>query len=68
MNQVLSQNEVDALLNAVTEGSVDFAQPGTVQSNAAQPGAPAGAADAGAAEVEVTPYDLTKGRITYRLK
>ena len=65
MNQVLTQSEVDALLNAVADGSVDGA-----------PGAGAGGGDAGAgggdaggggefgagggeSEVEVTPYDLT---------
>lgn len=66
MNQVLTQSEVDALLNAVADGSVDGA-----------PGAGAGGGDAGAGggdaggvgdfgggaggepEVEVTPYDLT---------
>jgi len=61
MNQVLSQSEVDALLSAVSDGSVETA-----------PGAPAGAA-AGAmpageggggesgnyGEVDITPYDLT---------
>jgi flagellar motor switch protein FliM len=66
MNQVLTQSEVDALLNAVAEGNVDVA----VQNQAA-PGAPAAAAPAGGAnifgsdgnatgtDVEVTPYDLT---------
>ncbi len=63
MNQVLSQNEVDALLSAVSEGSVD-------------PNAPAGGGDAGGGggggatggdyqygsaegEPEITAYDLT---------
>lgn len=58
MNQVLTQNEVDALLSAVSDGQVDVAQPG------AAAGAPADAAnpwgDAGAQpDAEVTPYDLT---------
>src|ERR1700730_7938829 len=60
MNQVLSQSEVDALLSAVSDGSVESAS-----------GAPAGApscgglpSDAGGdagnyGDVEITPYDLT---------
>ncbi|MBY0470324.1 flagellar motor switch protein FliM [bacterium] len=60
MNQVLTQSEVDALLSAVSEGSVD--------TNAPAGGGGAQAADAGAGaftpsgtgpDVEVVPYDLT---------
>jgi flagellar motor switch protein FliM len=67
MNQVLSQAEVDALLNAVSEGSVDVgSQPGPPPS--ASPAPPAGGASWSenssgstvvSSEVEVTPYDLT---------
>jgi flagellar motor switch protein FliM len=64
MNQVLSQSEVDALLSAVSDGSVDTG------SNAPAGGSSGGgggggvsAADGGDAgnygDVEVTPYDLT---------
>src|SRR3954469_9920918 len=58
MNQVLTQSEVDALLSAVAEGSVEVGTPG-----AAAGGAPAGG-DGGewggaASEAEITPYDLT---------
>jgi flagellar motor switch protein FliM len=62
MNQVLSQSEVDALLSAVSDGSVDTAA-------SAPAGAPSGGGDGGMApaggdagnygDVEVTPYDLT---------
>lgn len=64
MNQVLTQAEVDALLNAVSEGSVDV--------SAAGPGGGAASGGSGQLEVkaggigqslgtdvEVTPYDLT---------
>ena len=56
MNQVLSQAEVDALLSAVSDGSVDVA-------GAEPAAAPAGGGDLGAVAVEengeITPYDLT---------
>jgi len=62
MNQVLSQSEVDALLNAVSDGNVDVAGGGAA-------GGDGGGGDAGAAggvaggegipEPEVAPYDLT---------
>jgi flagellar motor switch protein FliM len=52
MNQVLTQSEVDALLNAVSEGGGELA---------ATPGgaASAGGGAAGPNDPEVTPYDLT---------
>lgn len=56
MNQVLTQNEVDALLNAVADGAVDAppagAEAGAVSDSGADDG---GAQDFG----DVTPYDLT---------
>ena len=66
MNQVLTQSEVDALLNAVAEGSVDIA----TRSRRRRAGAGGGgrrrrrrrcglAAMSAAADAEVTPYDLT---------
>ena len=66
MNQVLTQAEVDALLNAVSEGSVDVSATG----GGAAPGAAAGGSGqldvrAGGigqslgTDIEVTPYDLT---------
>jgi len=70
MNQVLTQSEVDALLNAVVEGGVDTAQSGAPAAGAAA-GAPSagggdfsggGFADGGSpfgSDAEVTPYDLT---------
>lgn len=66
MNQILSQSEVDALLNAVVEGSVDTAP---AAQSAGGGGATAGSDFGGAvaatsgdpfqSDVEVTPYDLT---------
>jgi flagellar motor switch protein FliM len=60
MNQVLSQSEVDALLSAVSDGSVDA---GANQGGGAAPGGAAGGGNifgSSAGEgVEVTPYDLT---------
>jgi len=58
MNQVLTQSEVDALLNAVSDGNIDVAAGGAA---AAAPGVDQAApADAGMMpEQEVTPYDLT---------
>src|SRR5262245_22423730 len=55
MNQVLSQNEVDALLNAVSEGNLDLGAGGAAGGD---PGAAGGGAD-GAPEQEVAAYDLT---------
>jgi len=64
MNQVLTQSEVDALLNAVAEGSVDGAPAGAPPAG----GAPAGGGggdqagggfDSSLQDAEVTPYDLT---------
>src|SRR5271169_2959464 len=56
MNQVLTQSEVDALLSAVAEGSVDTATPG----GDSQTDPFLKRIDqAGDGEVEVTPYDLT---------
>ncbi len=56
MNQVLTQSEVDALLSAVAEGSVDLGQ-GNDPAAAGAPGAPGAAG--GPPDAEVTPYDLT---------
>ena len=56
--QVLSQSEVDALLNAVSEGKVDTAPP----PQAGNDGAPvvgAGGWVGGIPDSEITPYDLT---------
>ncbi len=60
MNQVLTQSEVDALLSAVTEGSVDVA-PGAAGADPAAASGGGGAWGDGAAtnDPEVTPYDLT---------
>jgi flagellar motor switch protein FliM len=56
MNQVLTQSEVDALLSAVSDGSV----PTDPNANAAGGDAASGSQDpAGIGEPEVTPYDLT---------
>jgi flagellar motor switch protein FliM len=63
MNQVLTQSEVDALLNAVAEGSVDSNPAG----GAPSAGAPAGGGDptgggfgdGALQDAEITPYDLT---------
>ncbi len=52
MNQVLSQNEVDALLAAVSDG--DVASPGSVQNDAGQTSGP-GKVE----EKKITSYDLT---------
>lgn len=63
MNQVLTQSEVDALLNAVAEGSVDVGSAPAADGGVGNVTATAGTfADPGAVaqgEVEVTPYDLT---------
>lgn len=62
MNQVLTQSEVDALLSAVAEGSVDVnAQGGATGGEGAVGGESGGDWGGGAAvsDVEVTPYDLT---------
>jgi flagellar motor switch protein FliM len=66
MNQVLTQSEVDALLNAVSDGNVDVAAGGAAPAPSVGLDAPGGAAGAGmfggaggANEPEVTPYDLT---------
>jgi flagellar motor switch protein FliM len=64
MNQVLSQNEVDALLNAVATGGVDTA-PASSEASSARASTSHGAQHAtyygpGAIpESEITPYDLT---------
>ena len=57
MNQVLTQSEVDALLNAVAEGSVDTNAPAAGGGDAG--GGESGFGDVGAQDPEVTPYDLT---------
>lgn len=52
MNQVLSQNEVDALLAAVSDG--DVPSPGSVQNDAGQSSGPGNVE-----EKKITSYDLT---------
>ena len=66
MNQVLSQNEVDALLSAVSDGSLDLGAAPPAGGDAGAGGGAGGAIDpnalgaiAGADEPEVAPYDLT---------
>jgi len=61
MNQVLTQSEVDALLNAVAEGSVDTgaAAPGAGGVTAAEGADPGMGGEVAQTDVEVTPYDLT---------
>jgi flagellar motor switch protein FliM len=68
MSQILSQNEVDALLSAVSAGSVDTAnsstQANTVDAGAESEGGSASWNDSAQPElnepeVEVVPYDLT---------
>ena len=73
MNQILTQAEVDALLNAVTEGNVETGAAEGAAPAAAPSGDPfsgfggdgggggggAGGSAAAEPEVEVTPYDLT---------
>lgn len=64
MNQVLTQAEVDALLNAVSEGSVDInagqgaGGAGGVQVDGGNGGAPTVFGSSGQ-DAEITPYDLT---------
>jgi flagellar motor switch protein FliM len=57
MNQVLTQSEVDALLNAVAEGSVDGASGGAPGGGPQGGGGDTGSNDS--SDVEITPYDLT---------
>ncbi len=63
MNQVLTQSEVDALLSAVSEGSVETSSPAGGNSSAG--GGGGGGGDLGnlfgssANDAEITPYDLT---------
>lgn len=57
MNQVLTQNEVDALLSAVSEGSVDTS--GQAQSGGGGGGEVNLFGSSSAQEAEITPYDLT---------
>src|SRR4051812_45260959 len=66
MNQVLTQSEVDALLSAVADGSVDVPSQGggsgggpDISGSGAGMSAGGGWGDAGATDAEVTPYDLT---------
>jgi flagellar motor switch protein FliM len=70
MNQVLTQAEVDALLNAVSEGSVDVPggqQPGAAGGAPGDGGALGGASGGGdamanlggGADADIQPYDLT---------
>lgn len=56
--QVLSQSEVDALLNAVSEGKVDTAPPAHVESEGASVMGSGGWVG-GIPDSEITPYDLT---------
>jgi flagellar motor switch protein FliM len=63
MNQVLSQSEVDALLSAVSDGSVDTA-PKTADPGATATAVPGSVTATGEAaspfgDVDVAPYDLT---------
>ena len=58
MNQVLSQSEVDALLNAVADGKVDTAPPAAGAGDSATV-ATASGWSGGISEAEITPYDLT---------
>lgn len=53
MNQVLSQSEVDALLNAVSDGSINVNAPGGAG------GAAGGAGGAAEENPDIQPYDLT---------
>jgi flagellar motor switch protein FliM len=64
LNQVLTQSEVDALLSAVAEGSVDVGAQGAAGAPGGEgvPGAEGGGewgATAQVPDAEVTPYDLT---------
>lgn len=66
MNQVLTQSEVDALLSAVAEGSVDVGPGGAPGAEGGDPNAAGGGEGGGdwggtaaVPDVEVTPYDLT---------
>jgi flagellar motor switch protein FliM len=67
MNQVLSQAEVDALLSAVSEGSVDVggqtgdpgAAPDSNGGGSSSGDAVWGESSGGSTDPEVTPYDLT---------
>lgn len=62
MNQVLSQSEVDALLNAVSEGSLEAGAAGAAGGAGGTGDGPSGGGVWGAGqapEVEYTPYDLT---------
>lgn len=65
MNQVLSQNEVDALLSAVSDGSVDIANPaaaadgGGVTATDGGDAAPQNVVINGKEGAEVSAYDLT---------
>jgi flagellar motor switch protein FliM len=56
--QVLSQSEVDALLNAVSEGKVDTAPPQQVSGDSASVVSDGGWVG-GIPDSEITPYDLT---------
>lgn len=56
MNQVLTQNEVDALLTAVSEGNLDLGAGGAAQGS---DGAASASSDAASSDQEVAAYDLT---------
>jgi len=57
--QVLSQSEVDALLNAVSEGKVDTAPPPAAASDGGAPVVGTQGWLGGIPDSEITPYDLT---------
>src|SRR4051812_43628770 len=57
MNQVLTQSEVDALLSAVAEGSVETNNAGGAADGSG--GADSAGGEVQATDAEVTPYDLT---------
>src|SRR4051812_26875493 len=57
MNQVLTQSEVDALLSAVAEGSVETNNAGGAADGSG--GADSSGFDGGGNDAEITPYDLT---------
>ena len=58
MNQVLTQSEVDALLNAVSEGNVEVGQQGA-EGGGAGDGGGGNIFGSASGDAEVPPYDLT---------
>lgn len=64
MNQVLTQSEVDALLNAVADGTVDTASGAAAAGSGGGAGGSSGGGASGAGSIsqtddQITPYDLT---------